>query len=88
MRLDGLSAGTIGNVVIAADCKSVRLRRERNENLNGRVYTIMLQVKDSSNNVRTVAKTVTVPLEQSGTPAQLGPGTGYSVMSSCALAPL
>jgi CSLREA domain-containing protein len=79
---------TVNDIVIAADCKSVRLRRERDGNLNGRVYTIMLQVKDSSNNVRTVTKTVTVPLNQSGTPAQLGPGPGYSVTSSCALAPL
>jgi Domain of unknown function DUF11/HYR domain len=78
---------TVNDIVIAADCKSVRLRRERNENLNGRVYTITLRVKDSSNNVRTVTKTVTVPLNQSGTPAQLGPGPGYSVTSNCGLAP-
>ena len=78
---------TVNDIVIAADCKSVRLRRER-DRLNGRVYTIVLQVRDSSNNVRTVTKTVAVPLDQSVTPAQLGPGTGYSVTSSCALAPL
>jgi CSLREA domain-containing protein len=78
---------TVNDIVMAADCKSVQLRRERDENLNGRVYTIVLQVKDVSNNVRTVTKTVTVPINQSGLPAQLGPGTGYSVTSSCGLAP-
>src|SRR5262249_2485291 len=44
----GDDGNTVNDIVIAADCKSVQLRRERNENLNGRVYTIVLQVKDAS----------------------------------------
>lgn len=79
---------TVNDIVIAADCKSVQLRAERQSGGNGRVYTITLQVKDSNNNVRTVTKTVGVPPNQSGMPALLGPGPGYSVTSSCLLAPL
>lgn len=79
---------TVNDIVIAAGCKSVQLRAERQGSGNGRVYTITLQVKDSRNNVRTVTKMVEVPPNQSGLPAILGPGPGYSVTSSCVLAPL
>jgi hypothetical protein len=79
---------TVNDIVIAANCKSVQLRAERQGGGNGRVYTITLQVKDSSNNVRTVTKTVGVPPNQSGMSALLGPGPGYSVTSNCVLAPL
>lgn len=79
---------TVNDIVIANDCKSVQLRAERDGNLNGRVYTIVLQVSDAAGNVRTVTPTVTVPHDQSGGMAQIGPGPGYSVTSNCVLGPL
>jgi hypothetical protein len=86
---NGMDDGnTTDDIVIAADCKSVQLRAERQESGNGRVYTITLQVRDARNNVRTVTKIVCVPINLSGTPAVLGPGPGYSVTSNCVLAPL
>jgi hypothetical protein len=39
---------TTNDIVIAADCKSVQLRSERNETLNGRVYVITLRVHDAA----------------------------------------
>src|SRR6185436_10306777 len=46
---DSASGGdgtTLNDIVIAANCKSVQLRRERDGNLNGRVYTITFKVTD------------------------------------------
>jgi uncharacterized repeat protein (TIGR01451 family) len=52
---------TLNDIVIAPDCKSLQLRREREGGGNGRVYTITLQVKDSSGNVATAVRKVFVP---------------------------
>jgi len=74
---------TTNDIVIAANCKSVQLRAERDDNLNGRVYTIVLRVTDSAGNVGTASRTVIVPLNQSGGGAILGPGPGYTVLGTC-----
>lgn len=74
---------TLNDIVIAANCKSVQLRAERDGNLNGRVYTINLKVTDASGNVATASRTVVVPLSMSGGGAILGPGPGYTKLSSC-----
>jgi uncharacterized repeat protein (TIGR01451 family) len=52
---------TLNDIVIAPDCKSLQLRRERDGGGDGRVYTITLQVKDSSGNVATAVRKVFVP---------------------------
>jgi hypothetical protein len=70
---------TVADIVIAANCKSVQLRAERDNNLNGRVYTINLKVTDAAGNMSTALRTVIVPVNQSGGGAILGPGPGYSV---------
>ena len=77
------SEGTLNDIVIAGDCKSVQLRAERDTSGNGRVYTIVLRVTDAAGNVGTASRTVTVPASQGGGPAILGPGPGYTVTSSC-----
>src|SRR5262249_57167740 len=41
---------TTKDIVIAADCKSVQLRAERDETKNGRVYVVTLRVKDAAGN--------------------------------------
>jgi hypothetical protein len=51
---------TLNDIVIAPDCKSVQLRAEREGGGNGRVYKITLKVKDSSGNVTTAVRQVTV----------------------------
>lgn len=77
------SGNTLNDIVIAANCKSVDLRAEREGGGNGRVYTIVLRVKDAAGNVGTASRTVTVPANQGGGPAVLGPGPGYTVTGTC-----
>jgi len=73
---------TSGDIVIAANCKSVQLRRERNGNGDGRVYTITLRVQDSSGNVTRQNFLVTVPHSQNGSPG-VDSGAAYTVTSAC-----
>lgn len=73
---------TLNDIVIAADCKSVQLRAERNGSLDGRVYTVTLKVTDSSGNVTTATRQVTVQISP-GSGAGVDSGTAYTVLSSC-----
>jgi hypothetical protein len=61
----GGDGSTINDIVIAANCKSVQLRRERDGGLNGRVYTVTFAVTDSVGHTATATAHVTVPLNQS-----------------------
>jgi hypothetical protein len=80
----GADGSTLNDIVIAADCKSLQLRRERDGNLNGRVYTIIFKVTDSVGQTSTVTVTVSVPLNQNGSAAvNNGPAGGYTVNSLC-----
>jgi hypothetical protein len=79
----GSDGNTTNDIVIAADCKSVQLRAERNENGNGRVYTITFKVRDASGNTGTATFNVTVQISQNGNPAVPGPGPGYTKTSNC-----
>jgi hypothetical protein len=58
---------TLNDIVIADDCASVELRRERNEYANGRVYTIHLALDDGNGNSTSATCEVHVPLENNGT---------------------
>lgn len=71
----GSDGNTTGDIRIAADCKSVRLRAERDETKNGRVYSIALNVSDGSN-TGTATRKATV---KNGTVGVEGPGPGYTV---------
>ncbi len=53
---------TKNDIVIAAGCKSVMLRRERAESGNGRVYKITVHVKDLAGNIGSAVRQVFVPL--------------------------
>jgi predicted outer membrane repeat protein len=82
--LTGADGTTLNDIVIAADCKSVQLRSERDANLNGRVYTITFKVTDSQGNSTTATATLSIPIDQSGAAAvNDGPGGGYTVLSAC-----
>jgi endo-1,4-beta-xylanase len=70
---------TTNDIVIAAGCKSVRLRAERDSNRNGRVYTVTLRVRDASGNTTTKTAKVTVPRGQ-GIGAAVDDGPHYTVM--------
>jgi len=79
----GADGNTLNDIVIAADCKSVQLRIERDANLNGRVYSITFRVRDSQGNTTTATATVSVPVNGSNDTAINGPGPGYTVTSLC-----
>jgi hypothetical protein len=72
---------TLNDIIIAANCKSVQLRSERNGSGDGRVYTIYLQVTDGAGNTGTATFKVTVPKNQGGTAIDNGPV--YTKTSSC-----
>jgi hypothetical protein len=74
---------TRNDIVIAADCKSVQLRAERADELNGRVYTITVKVADASGNVRIASRTVTVQIGPNTPAVDNGPAAGYTVISNC-----
>ncbi len=78
----GGDGNTLNDIVIAANCKSVQLRAEREGGGNGRVYTITFKVSDSSGNMTTATCKVTVPKSQNGNPA-IDDGPAYTVNSNC-----
>lgn len=73
---------TTDDILIAADCKSVKLRAERVGSGNGRVYTITFEVSDAAGNVGTATATVNVPHAQNG-PAAVDDGPHYTVTGGC-----
>lgn len=74
---------TFNDIVIAADCKSVQVRAERQGGGNGRVYRINFKVTDSAGNTSTVTGKVYVPKNVNGTAVDDGPAAGYTVTSAC-----
>jgi uncharacterized repeat protein (TIGR01451 family) len=71
---------TLNDIVIAADCRSVQLRAERDGGGNGRVYTITLKVSDGYNTTRVPVKVV-VPHNPGETPVDSG--VHYTVVGNC-----
>jgi len=71
-----------GDVLIGANCRSVQLRAERDGGGDGRVYTIVFKVKDSSGNVGTAVAYVTVPHDQ-GHPNAINSGAAYTITAGC-----
>jgi hypothetical protein len=70
---NGLDDGnTTNDIVIAPDCRSVRLRAERVETNDGRVYTITLRLMDGRGNVTRRDFEVSAPIDQNGVPAVKG----------------
>jgi len=72
---------TSNDIVIAANCKSVQLRAERDGGGDGRVYTIKFKVTDASGNVTRATATVVVP-HNPGDPV-VNSGPHYTVNGTC-----
>jgi CSLREA domain-containing protein len=79
---NGGDGNTTNDIVIAANCKSVQLRSERDGNLDGRVYTITFRVTDSAGNVRTATAKVVVPHDQ-GNGGAVDSGPHNTVNGNC-----
>lgn len=71
------------DIIIAADCKSVQLRADRNGNDDGRVYTITFRVRDAVGHVQTLTRQVIVPHDQENGNSAIDSGIAYTVNSSC-----
>jgi hypothetical protein len=78
----GADGITTNDIVIAADCKSVQLRAERDGNLDGRVYTITFIATDVFGHSTTVTAKVVVPLSQNGQ-AAVDSGVHNTVNGNC-----
>ncbi len=74
---------TLNDIVIAANCKSVQLRAERDGGGNGRVYTIHFRVKDAQGNVATATAQVKVPKSQGNNGGAIDSGVKYTVNGTC-----
>jgi len=72
---------TLNDIVIAANCKSVQLRAEREGSGNGRVYTITFKVTDSHGNVGRATAKVVVPHNPGET--VVDSGAQYTVNGTC-----
>ena len=72
---------TMNDIVIAANCKSVQLRSEREGGGDGRVYTITFKVTDASGNVGRATAKVVVPHIPGETPVDSG--VQYTVNGTC-----
>jgi uncharacterized repeat protein (TIGR01451 family) len=70
------------DIIISPDCRSVQLRRERNGNGNGRVYTITFRLRDAAGNTRYATKTISVPHSNNGTSA-VDSGPQVTVNGTC-----
>jgi hypothetical protein len=75
------SAGA-NDIIIGNDCRSVMLKSSRDNNGDGRVYSVTLRITDSSGNVTRAEYKVTVPLNPGAGPAIEG-GSMSTVISSC-----
>jgi hypothetical protein len=79
---------TFDDIVIANDCKSVKVRAERKQYGNGRVYTINLQVSDPNGNLATTAFKVLVPRDCCHNDDAVDDGPVYTEVSNCGGAPM
>jgi hypothetical protein len=77
----GGDGNTTNDIVIAADCKSVQLRAERDGGGDGRVYTITFRVRDASGNTTRVTAKVVTPHNPGQT--VVDSGVHYTVTSTC-----
>lgn len=77
----GGDGNTLNDIVIAANCKSVQLRSERDGGGNGRVYTITFRVRDAAGNTTRATAKVVVPHNPGET--AVDSGVHYTVTSSC-----
>ncbi len=74
---------TMNDIIIAANCKSVQLRSERQGSGNGRVYTIHFRVKDAQGNIATATAKVKVPKSQGNNGGAVEDAPQYTVNGTC-----
>ena len=81
-NINGGDGNTVNDMIIAANCRSVQLRAERDGSKNGRVYTITFKVQDLAGNVGTVEAKVKVPKSQGSNVITVEDAPAYIVTNS------
>ena len=76
----GGDGNTLNDIVIAANCKTVQLRAERDGTMNGRVYLVTLRVSDTGGNIARATYKVSVPV---GRGTAIDSGVHYTVNGTC-----
>ncbi|MGH7492262.1 MAG: Ig-like domain-containing protein [bacterium] len=79
---NGNDDGNTTDDIVIVNCQTVQFRGERQDNGNGRVYTIHVAAEDASGNVGTASFQVKVPVTQTGAGA-VDNGPVYEVLSGC-----
>jgi hypothetical protein len=79
----GAGDATRNDIVIAADCRSVKLRAERRNAGNGRVYTLLLEVTNRSGLTGTATHQIFVPVDRSHQAFDDGAVAGHTVTGNC-----
>ena len=79
----GAGDATRSDIGIAADCRSVKLRAERRDAGNGRVYTLLLEVTNRSGLTGSAIYQVFVPVDRSGPAFDDGAAAGHTVAGNC-----
>jgi hypothetical protein len=79
----GGDGNTLNDIVIGDDCKTVKVRKERQGKGNGRVYNIHLSVQDENGNTSMAVCQIHVP-KATGKPAIDDGVTPYVVVGNCA----
>ena len=77
----GGDGNTLNDIVIANDCKSIQLRKERKAGGNGRVYTIYFELDDGNGNTGYATCQVEVPPNNNGT--AIDDGAVYEELGNC-----
>ncbi|MEJ2593868.1 MAG: T9SS type A sorting domain-containing protein [bacterium] len=72
---------TMEDILINLNCKSLQVRRERDENANGRVYTVYMEVTDGNGNIAEFSSQLHVPIVANQVSED--DGMVYEVVSSC-----
>jgi hypothetical protein len=81
-NVKGASDGETINDIVIVDCQTVKLRAERDEKKNGRVYLITLRVKDTASVTTRKDFKVSVPIGQNGV-AAVQDGVALTKTRSC-----
>ncbi len=72
---------TTEDILIDLNCKSLQIRRERDEYANGRVYTVYMEVADGSGNVAEFSSQLHVPIAKDQ--VSIDDGMVYEVSGNC-----
>jgi len=78
----GGDGNTTNDIDLGADCRTLRLRAERDNSGNGRVYTVTLRVRDASGNEASRSLRVIVPRNKGSGPG-VDDGPRVTVTGSC-----